>query len=135
MTGPACQLCAAPLHRVAVPGLDEWGWADEAGRRLGDDPDVARLKPDPWSYLAALGRRCVTGTGKARRPDLAAAGEYTMLRVRLETRGTTHEHYPAELPAYDGPPGPEHCGRPARLRPSGWQCRQCGTALAAERAA
>lgn len=135
MTGVTCRHCPAVLHRVAVPELGEWGWADAQGSRFGDDPDVAMLKPDPYACLAALGERCITGKGKGRQVDLRAAGEYSMLKVRLDFGGTFHQHYPRELPAYDGPPAPEHCGRPAWLRPSGWQCRQCGAALAAERAA
>jgi hypothetical protein len=135
MTGVTCRHCPALLHRVAIPELDEWGWADEQGSRFGQDPDVAMLKPDPYAYLAALGGRCVTGKGKGRLVDHQAAAEYTMLKVRLEMSGTLHEHYPREQPAYEGPPAPEHCGWPAWLRPSGWQCRQCGAALALERAA
>jgi hypothetical protein len=61
--------------------------------------------------------------------------EYSALKVRLDFGGTFHEHYPREWPAWDGPPAPEHCGWPAWLRPSGWQCRQCGAALAVESAA
>src|SRR5258706_6036715 len=43
--GVTCRLCPAVLHRVALPEPDEWGWAGEDGRRFGDDPDVAHLKP------------------------------------------------------------------------------------------
>jgi hypothetical protein len=134
VTGVTCRHCLAVLHRVAIPELDEWGWAGEDGQRSGTDPDVAHLQPDPHAYLAALGGRCIAGKGKDRRTDLRAAGEYSMLKVRLEMGGTFHEHYPREQLAYDGPPAPEHCGWPGWLRPSGWQCRQCGAALALERA-
>ncbi len=130
VTSVACSLCPALLHREADPVTDTWVWADDAGQRSGADPDVAHLQPDPYAHLKALGARCVTGSGRRRRVDHAAAAEYTMLKVRLETRGTFHEHSPAELPAWDGPPPPEHCGWP-----SGWRCRQCGAALALERAA
>lgn len=132
-----CRFCPAVLHRVAIPELDEWGWADEQGQRFGDDPDLAHCGPDPWAYLNELGERCIRGKGKKAVLDLAAAREYSMLKVRLETGGTFHEHYPkpGAEPAWDGPPVPEHCGWPGWLRPSGWQCRQCGAALDVESAA
>lgn len=99
------------------------------GTKAGDDPDVAGLKPDPYAYLAALGERCVTGKGRQKRLDLAAAREYSALKVRLETGGTFHVHQPdGPGPVHDGPV-PEHCGWPGWLHPSGWQCRQCGAAL------
>ena len=59
MIGVVCRHSPADLHRVAIPELDEWGWADADGQRFGDDPDVAMLKPDPYAYLAALGERCI----------------------------------------------------------------------------
>jgi hypothetical protein len=129
--------CPAVLHRVAIPELDEWGCADDAGSRFGDDPDLAHCGPDPWAYLNELGERCIRGEGKKAVLDLAAAREYSALKVRLETGGTFHQHYPkpGAEPAWDGPPVPEHCGWPGWLRPSGWQCRQCGAALAMESAA
>lgn len=135
MTGVTCRHCPAVLHRVAVPELDERGWADDAGSRFGDDPDVAQLKPSPYAYLNELGERCIRGKGKKAVLDLAAAHEYSMLRVRLETGGTLHVHYPASLPPpYEGTV-PHSCGWPGWLCPSGWVCRQCGAVLAVESAA
>jgi len=63
------------------------------------------------------------------------AGEYSMLKVRLETSATFHQHQASSGPWPASQPVPEPCGWPGWLRPSGWQCRQCGAALAAERAA
>ena len=55
MTGPVtCRFCPAVLHRVAIPELDEWGWAGPDGHRYGDDPDLAHCGPNPWAYLNEL---------------------------------------------------------------------------------
>ena len=130
MTAVACRFCKAPLHRAADLVTDEFVWVDEHGHQTGDDPDVADLKPDPYACLAALGERCVTGKDRKTALDLAAAREYSALKVRLETGGSFHVHQPdSPGPVHDGPV-PEHCGWPGWLRPSGWQCRQCGASLA-----
>lgn len=118
-----CRLCGDALHRVAIPE-DEWGWADETGSIYGMDRSLRHLAPDPYTYLEGLAERCRGGV-----PD-AVAAEYHMLKVRLEVKGGTHHiHTPETVPAYVGDV-PEHCGWPAMLRPSGWQCRQCGQQLA-----
>jgi hypothetical protein len=143
----ACLLCPAVLHREADTTLDEWMWADETGHRFGTDADLAHVRPSP-AGLAAGYQDCPDGRWAELRDQLAAAQrhtrrkgveptwlywasarEYSALKVRLEIGGTFHEHHPAtaSLPPWDGPPPPECCGWPMRLRPSGWHCRQgCG---------
>ena len=130
MTRPVkCRFCQVPLQKAADRKADEFVWVDARGRQTGPDPDLAHLKPDPYAYLAALGERVVTGTGRGRRVDHAAGREYSALKVRLES-GTWHTHWPdGPGPRHPGPV-PECCGWPALLRPSGWYCRQSGKALA-----
>jgi hypothetical protein len=140
MASVTCRHCPAVLHRVVIAELDEWGWADENGHRFGDDPDLAHCLPDPYAYLAALGERSVTTVKAGRKrvpaPGSHAAGlEYSALKVRLDFGGTFHQHCPREWPAYGGPPAPVCCGWPGWLRPSGWECRQCGAAMAVKSAA
>ena len=141
MSQTTCRHCPAGLHRVAIPG-DEWGWADETGARYGTDRDLLHVRPSPAGLTAGFGdspdgrlaelRAAMGAVKTTKRADLtwvywAYAREYSALKVRLETGGTFHEHYPAEQPAYDGPPPPVCCGWPMRLAPSGWRCRQdCG---------
>jgi hypothetical protein len=120
--GPVCRCCPARLVRVADPRTDTWLWADESGSCTGTDGDLAHI-PDPHGHLADLDRM-------ARAGDMRAGREYAALSIRLTT-GYHHEHYPADLaglPPHEGPV-PEHCGWPAWLRPSGWQCRRCGERL------
>ncbi len=123
MTRPVkCRFCQIPLHQAADRKADEFVWVDARGRQTGPDPDLAYLKPDPYAYLAALGRQCEHG-------DMTAAAEYSALKVRLES-GTWHTHWPdSPGPRHPGPV-PKCCGWPALLRPSGWYCRQSGKALA-----
>jgi hypothetical protein len=111
------------------------GWADESGQRFGDDPDIAHLKPDPCAYPAALGERCIAGKGRNGRVNMAAAGENSMLKVRLETRGMFHDALAARGSRLRRAARFECCGWPGRLRPPGRRCRRCGAALAAEDAA
>lgn len=117
-----CRLCGDTLRRVALEEADEWGWADDTGSVCGLDRDLRNLTPTPYAYLRALAERHPRGM-----PDDVAA-EYHALRVRLELTGAHHVHTPETVPAYVGYV-PEHCGWPAMLRPSGWQCRQCGQRL------
>jgi hypothetical protein len=132
-----CRHYGTPLHRAVNAAADVWGWADRGGRALGDDPDVARLEPDPYAYLTALGERItrLLSGPKARRDPAAAialGGEYSSLKVRLDMGGAFHTHYPAadDPDTYTGPrPVPECCGMPVMLRPSGWHCRRTGLSM------
>jgi len=138
-----CWHCPAVLHRVAIPELDEWGWADESGQRFGDDPDVARLKPNPYAYLADLGDRALammkaTPRSKPHPPECARLmAAYSALKVRLDFGGTFHEHYPREWPPGTARPprstagGPAGCARPAgsaasAARPWPWSVQHDG---------
>lgn len=129
-----CRFCPAQLHQAANERLDEWVWLDEAGSPVGDDPD---LPPDPYGHLADLAGMCERAHRQSRRgaePTWlyhAAVREYSSLKVRLEFGGTFHTHRPLHLPPPYPGPVPEHCGWPAWLRPSGWQCRQCHIKIAA----
>ncbi|HUY51697.1 MAG TPA: hypothetical protein VMV92_39350 [Streptosporangiaceae bacterium] len=125
-----CRLCGVALHRAADPVTDTYVWADADGHQTGADPDVAHLRPDPSAYLAALGERIRSAPKGS--PDWAAGREYSALKVRLDVGGTCHVHWPdGNGPPHAGPL-PWCCGWPGWLRPSGWQCRRCGAALAVE---
>lgn len=126
-----CSVCPCLLDRTA----DLWVRVDEQGHQLGDDPDVTHLQPDLFAYLAALAELCVTGTTKRKCLDRRATGEYSAIKVRLETGGAWPVHQLAR-------PGPVCAdtlpwrGVSARcLRPPIWQCRQCGAPVTLERAA
>jgi hypothetical protein len=114
-----CRLCGAVLVRAADTRTDEYVWVDLAGRMYGPDTDLAHI-PDPYGHLADLAERAVRG-------DRRAAGEYSALKVRLETGGTDHVHWTdaSDDPPLHSGPVPGCCGWPAWLRPSGWQCRRC----------
>jgi hypothetical protein len=133
-----CIVCGQPVTRVARESADEWAWIGEDGKQTGRDPDLARLEPDPYAYLAGLASRM----GAARvhkRASLtplywATVREYSALGVRLDTGLSFHQHWARSFP-WTGDPPPVHCGWSARWCPSGWRCRQCGEAVAGERAA
>lgn len=150
MTAIPCWLCGDVLHRVADTAADEWAWEDQDSKRFGTDSDLRHVRPSPPG-LAAGFPDCPDGRlaelaalmdsahkhAKRKGVDLtwvywACAREYSGLKVRLEA-GTFHQHQvrSSDLPSRDGPPPPECCGWPMRLRPSGWHCRQrCGRHLA-----
>jgi hypothetical protein len=132
-----CRHCGDKLHRVADERADTWEWADENGRRFGADADLRDLPGGPGAYLARLGdmlaRAQAVSSSRAARTWLywRTAKEYSALKVRLAS-GTFHEHLPdyLDMPPFEGVV-PEHCNWPMRLRPSGWQCRECGERLPA----
>src|SRR6266568_2271485 len=134
-----CIVCGQPVTKVANTVLDEWAWAGADGRTTGPMPDLAHLEPDPHSYLAGLAGR-MDAARAARKASLtplywATAREYSALKTRLEVGATFHQHIARTAPWPAGKPVSWCCGWPGRLRPSGWRCRQCGAALAGERAA
>ena len=132
-----CWLCGDQLHRIAVPELDEFGWADENGGRMGLDSDLRPLPDgDPYARLQELDQTIMAThalpavkRGKAELTPLfwARAREYSALKARMDFGGMYHTHQvrDSNRTAWDGPPCPEHCGWPMRLAPSGWRCRQC----------
>jgi hypothetical protein len=134
-----CWLCGDELHQVADHRLDDFVWVDATGMRYGDDADLRHLPGGPDARLVWLRNQMnrATNAQRGKRAEhtwlyWARAREYTALLVRLNS-GTWHTHQvrASELPPWDGPPVPEHCGWPMWLRPSGWHCRQgCGTILA-----
>lgn len=126
-----CRLCGDTLHPVANGRLDEWSWADQSGSAVGLDADLRQLPGgDPFARLDELTARMKA----SRYRDHAAALEYSALTIRLGGVGggdarMHHVHWPeAHDPIYSGPV-PECCSWPGWLRPSGWQCRQCGRRL------
>jgi hypothetical protein len=118
----SCRLCDVPLFRTADQVSDEFTWTDLAGHRDGAN---TWLGADPHGRLADLKARLLAEPG-----DLVTAREYSALMTQVDFGGTIHEHRPHEVPAFSGTV-PDHCGWPARLRPSGWQCRACGAGLGA----
>ena len=138
-----CWLCGDACHMVADIRLDEFTWVDDSGSTVGTDTDLrpleehggayARLKwlADEMDWLSKL-RDSSPGRGEwpssqAQAEYHARGREYSALKVRLETGGTFHVHYVRtdSVPPYAGTV-PRCCGSWAWLRPSGWQCRECG---------
>jgi hypothetical protein len=75
-----CIACGQPVTRVARESADEWAWIGQDGKQTGRDPDLARLEPDPYAYLAGL----------ASRMD-AARTLVTVLRDQLQPAGVLDE--------------------------------------------
>lgn len=128
-----CRLCGDILHREADLNRDEWVWRDENGSQGGMYSDLRQLQPDPYAHLAWLGEELGRAQAVTRKVEPTwlywrLACSYSSLKVRLEMGGAFHQHYPAPgVQEYQGPPPPECCAWPMRLRPSGWHCRQgCG---------
>ena len=145
-----CRLCGVPLIRSADTAADEFCWRDPSGSQTGTDHDMAALVPDPYAYLAGLAENLERLHDKRKRrpegpmrawglwkspagwfPVMDMGQEYTMLKVRLDLGNTTFHVHQARDDTPDGPgwPLPWHCDWPGWLRPSGWQCRQCGRRL------
>lgn len=120
-TGP-CWLCGVMCTQVPGAG-DEWAWAGPDGKVTGRDRDLIRncLGPDgkpanPYEALAWL-------------REHGPATEYVMLKVRLDLGLSFHVHQVMDKCRPAQPAVRYHCEYPAWLRPSGWQCRVCGSRL------
>ena len=149
-----CTLCGAPLRTVARPD-DTFGPVDTLGSPNGPDTDmVALFAPEanwlgsvsPYDHLARLAALLDEATAGKRTETTwlyaRSIREYVALKVRLDVGMSFHYH---QLPSdWDAArfaetyvPGPQpraadlpyHCDRPAYLRPSGWQCRECRVML------
>jgi hypothetical protein len=124
-----CSLCGDPVHQVSDLKLDEFAWVDAHGSRSGTDTDLRHLTPDPYAHLKWLADEFGTSAkGKTVAMPIGRAREYSMLKVRLEMSGTSHQHQVfkgKDLQPWPYGPPPVHCAWPMRLAPSGWVCRQC----------
>lgn len=128
-----CRLCGTSIRHTPNEITGEWDWTDESGSTCGTAPDLADLyDPDrnplgaasPYDALSKLSARITDG-----KAGLAPGREYASLKIRIGDGPLHHVHQPdspGERPAITVP---EHCGSPARLRPSGWHCRRCGTLI------
>lgn len=139
-----CSLCGDAVHRVKDPVLDEFTWVDDRGSSAAADMDLRHLQPDPYAHLSWLGTEMDRLSKQAKRPkgggyawpnaqveaEYHARGrEYSSLKVRLDMKGSLHQHQvfkTGHLQPWPYGPVPDHCGWPMRLAPSGWVCRQCG---------
>lgn len=114
-TESACR-CGARLRLVEDLDRDEFVWRDEQGLQVVPcDPSWFRVLSDLEDHVSAHPE------------DSQAAGDYSVLvgLVRSGTAPLWHHHLPEDIEAAHVSP-PWCCGWPARLRPSGWYCRDTG---------